>query len=75
MDVTYKLQCLRPGTNEIVNIFITYVDKVENENGIIWKSYYKFLILDAITPFLRGGFTAKPLDFNSRLLNLIPEIL
>ena len=35
MDVTYKLQCLRPGTNEIVNIFITYVDKVENENGII----------------------------------------
>ena len=28
-----------------------------------------------VNPFMVGGFTVKPLNFNSRLLNFIPEIL
>ena len=41
---------------------------------MLWGRSVDFIMREVLNTFMGGGFTAKPLNFNSRLLNFIPEI-
>jgi len=54
--------------------FMTGIAKITNDTPIsVWKSYYKWKVLDAYAPFLSKRFVDEDFAFNSVTLRGIPE--
>ena len=73
-----------PSTDALNRIYPT-LKTMNIDNFYLYDSFWEADSLEskgedrrvstALNPFMRGGFTTKPLYFNSRQLNFIPEIL
>ncbi|MFZ6863945.1 M13 family metallopeptidase [Undibacterium sp. Ji67W] len=54
--------------------FLTALAKIVNDTPVaVWKSYYKWKVLDAYAPFLSQRFVDEDFGFSSVILRGIPE--